>query len=95
MSSYIGGVKLTDAQDRVLNAVLDYVRLYGGDTADLKTQSPVGDGRWLPLTDIFPARNNVDNGLRRAATRLARLGVLAACEVSFRDGLLKAEPRRK
>jgi hypothetical protein len=93
MSTTIAGHKLTDQQRTALDCVLDHLRQHGGDSlASAPNVSPAGDGRWVPILEIFPARNNRHNGLRRIVTRLAKIGVLKACEVSFKDGCVKAEP---
>lgn len=92
MATTIAGHTLTNQQRTVLDLVLDYVRLHGGDSHMGPSTSPRGDGRWIPVIEIFPARNNHHNGLRRVVKRLAKLGVLAACEIDFQGGAVKGDP---
>lgn len=88
----IAGHTLTNQQRTALDLVLDYLKQHSGDTGMGANESPKGDGRWVPLIEIFPARNNHHGGLRRIVRRLADLGVLKACEVSYREYCVKAEP---
>jgi hypothetical protein len=91
MATFIAGHKLTNQQRTVLDVVLDYLRQHSGDSQMGPNTSPKGDGRWVPVTEIFPARNNHHNALRRVTRRLAVMGVLAACEVSWKDGTVRGE----
>ena len=91
MSTIIAGHNLTPQQVTVLDLVLLHLRQHGGDFQLNHSTSPKGDGRWVPVLEIFPARDNHHNGLRRIVASLARKGVLAACEVTYRDGAVKAE----
>ena len=95
MATTIAGHKLTPQQRAVLDALLDYLRAWGGDSHMGPNTSPKGDGRWVPLTEIFPARNNQDNGKRRIASRLAALGVLKACEIDFQGNCVKGVPMKE
>lgn len=92
MTTTIAGCRLTDQQRTVLDCVIDHVRRLGGDSAFDTTTSPKGDGRWVPLLDIFPARNAHHNGLRRVVNGLHRKGILAACELKLFCGCIKAIP---
>ncbi len=89
----IAGHRLTRQQLTVLHCVLDYLRAHSGDTHMGPHTRPRGDGRWVPVLEIFPERNNRHNGMRRVVARLVQLGVLAACEVTAKDGCLMAEPQ--
>lgn len=91
MATTIAGHKLTSQQLTVLHLVLDHMRQHGGDSHMGPNTSPYGDGRWVPVLEIFPDRNNRHNGMRRIVSHLAKLGVLRACEVTFKDGCLHAE----
>lgn len=88
----IAGHTLTRQQVTVLNVVQDYMRQHAGDSHMGTSTSPKGDGRWVPVLEIFPARNNHHNGLRRVVRKLAAIGVLKACEISYKDGCLHADP---
>lgn len=70
MTTTIAGHKLTDQQRTVLDVVLDYLRENAGDSSLGPHTGPRGDGRWVPVLEIFPARNNHHNGLRRVVGRL-------------------------
>lgn len=92
MTTTINGVRLTDRQRTVLDIVLDHLRHHSGDSSMGPHTGPKGDGRWVPVIEIFPARNNHHNGLRRIVARLARQGVLRACEVDYLNGAVMGRP---
>lgn len=88
----INGHVLSTAEARTLDAVLDYMRAHSGDSAWSANCSPKGDGRTVPVLEIFPNRNNRDNAARRTITRMADFGVLRACEIVYEAGSLKGFP---
>lgn len=92
MNTTINGVTLTNHQRTVLDFVLDHVRKYGGDSHMEANTSPKGDGFWVSVLEFFPGRDNVHNAARRTVTKLAKLGVLKACEITYKDGCVKGEP---
>jgi hypothetical protein len=92
MGTTINGHKLSDRQVEVLDTILDYVRKNSGDSQMGPHTGPKGDGRWIAITEIFPARDNQDNGSRRVAGRLATRGVLRSCELVYERGGLRAVP---
>lgn len=85
MSTWICGHKLTRAETETLNAIQDYMRKNASDSHWSASTSPKGDGRRVPIREIFPV-GNLDNARRRTAGRLARLGILAACEIVYDAG---------
>jgi hypothetical protein len=88
----IAGHTLTWAELAVLNQVTDYMRANAGDSQWTSHTSPKGDGRSVPLREIFGGHNISMNAKRYAARRLADLGVLRACEIECVDGALKGVP---
>jgi hypothetical protein len=92
MSVSICGHVLTDAELSVLNAVTHYMVRNAGDSRWNNCCSPLGNGREIPVSEIFPACDSQDNANRRTIRRLADLGVLAACEIQCRDSMLKGVP---
>lgn len=89
----IAGHNLTLAEMRVLGTVTNYLIQHGEDSFLTSSTSPRGDGREIPVYEIFPERNNVDNANRRTMRRLYKLGVLRACEIQYTDRLtVKAVP---
>ena len=89
MSTTIAGHDLTNAEVRVLDKIEDYMRKFAGDSFWGPSTSPKGDGRWVPLREIFPERNITGNANRKTARRLIELGVLKACEIQHLDGQLR------
>jgi len=83
---------LTWAEFEVLNALTDYLRMNAGDSGWSPSTSPRGDGREVPIGEIFGARNNRDKGRRQTVYRLHALGILRVCDIEFRDGMLKGVP---
>src|SRR6266850_2540095 len=92
--SNILGHDLTWAEFDVLSAVQDYLRQYAGDSHWSPSTSPKGDGREVPVREIFGARDNRDNARRRSLTRLNHLGILRVCEIDYRNGMLRGVPYR-
>lgn len=91
MKVNVGGVALTDAEWAAAVAVQDFLRLYGGDSVTEPNCSPAGDGRWVPLLEIFPrSGGNRSNASRQAVRRLHAKGVLAGFEVAFHGDCVKA-----
>ena len=86
------GHDLTWAEFYTLNAVQDYLRKNSGDSSWSSHCSPRGDGRQVPIKEIFSARNSRDNARRQTVRRLHLLGVLKACEIELKDGLLRGLP---
>ena len=86
------GHDLTWAEFDVLNAVQDYLRKHAGDSAWSNSTSPRGDGREVPVSEIFGARNNQDNARRRTLQRLHELGILRVAEIQYLNGMLKGVP---
>jgi hypothetical protein len=89
----INGYSLTEAEDRTVNALQDWLRLNGGDTSSEPSTSPRGDGRWVPLTEIFRQGSNRTNALRQTVRRLHSKGILRAYEIAFFGGCVKGVPR--
>lgn len=92
----IAGHTLTYAELTVLNQVQDYLRKNGGDSnwSGLATRSwvrPKGDGRSVPLLEIFPGAEH--RGKRHAARHLEALGVLQACDIELLGEMLKGKPQ--
>ncbi len=87
----IAGHTLTWAELVVLNQLQDYMRANAGDSGWTDSTSPKGDGRKVPLREIF---SNIvtGNAKRYAARRLASLGVLKACEIELVDDMVKGVP---
>lgn len=94
MRATIAGHTLTKSELAVLDAILDYLRLHGGDSHMGPNTSPKGDGQWVRLCEIFPERRGRRTSLA-AVGRLHGLGVLAACEVAYYGGCAKAVPYRR
>ena len=92
MATMINGHMLTHAETRALDEVQDWLRLFGSDSGSSPNTSPLGDGRWTPITEIFPQRNARANSRRQTVRRLHRKGILAACEIAFYGGCVKAVP---
>lgn len=92
MSTTIAGHKLTHQQRTVLDLVIDYLRKNAGDSHMGNSTSPKGDGRFVPVEEIFPARDNHHKGLRRVVRKIASIGVLRACEIRLTEHGLKAVP---
>lgn len=88
----IAGHTLSWAELTVLNQLQDYMRGHSGDSTWTPHTSPKGDGRSIPLREIFSDRNISGNSKRHAARRLADLGVLKACQIEMTDGVLKGVP---
>ena len=88
----IAGHNLTLAETQTLNILQDYLRRNSGDSQWSSSTSPRGDGREVPISEIFGHRNNQDNAKRQTVVRLHKLGVLRACEIEFRNGMLKGVP---
>lgn len=86
--SSIAGHGLSEAQVRTLNLFQDFMRHNSGDSHWSAHTSPKGDGRWVSVYEIFPAHGNVNAAHRRTLQRLAKAGVLRACEIEF-DGSQK------
>jgi len=95
MSTTINNHRLSSRQVEVLDFLSRYLGKNAGDSGVSNTTSPNGDGRWVPITEIFPGRTNQDNGNRRITNRLAAWGVLAACEICCMGGCLKLMPVEK
>lgn len=92
MTTSVGGRPLTRAERRVACTIQDYLKAHGGDSwAGSPNVSPKGDGRWVPLLDIFP-RSAQGTADRRTALRLHAAGVLKAFEVALKGGRVKAVP---
>ena len=87
----ISGHKLTRTEVNVLDAVRSHMAKHSGDSWLTALTSPRGDGRAVPVLEIFPNRDNHDNARRRTVRRLAELGVLQACEIQYADGMLHAQ----
>lgn len=88
----IAGHTLTWAELTVLNQLQDYMRANSGDSAWTSSTSPKGDGRTVPLGEIFPGHNIGGNTKRHVARRLAALGVLKACQIELIDDMVKGKP---
>jgi hypothetical protein len=88
----ICGHTLTRTETLLINAIQDYMRQHSGDSFWTANTSPKGDGRLVPVTEIFGERNNADNARRRRVARLAELGILGACEIEYFDGQLRGKP---
>jgi hypothetical protein len=86
------GHNLSWAEFEVLNAVQDYLRKNSGDSHWSASTSPKGDGRQVPVSEIFGARSNQDNARRRTLSRLAEIGILRVCEIQYEGGMLKGIP---
>jgi hypothetical protein len=86
--------ELTAAEDRVANAIQDYLLAHGGDSTTEPSTSPTGDGRWVPLTEIFP-RNAQGNADRQTALRLHTQGLLRSREIACFGGCVKAVPAER
>jgi hypothetical protein len=85
----IGDHTLTWAELTVLNQLQDYMRANSGDSSWGASTSPKGDGRSVPLREIFAGHNISANAKRHAARRLASLGVLEACQIELLDDMVK------
>lgn len=92
MSVTIDGHRLQPRQIAALDMVHKYLVANAGDSTLSGITSPRGDGRAIDLREIFPERNNVDNGRRRIISHLDKIGVLRACEIYLKGGWVKAEP---
>jgi len=100
MTTTINGHTLSAAELVALDEVLRSLKDYGGDSyADIPNVSPRGDGRWVPLLEIFPRYEpgsyrggSRSNARRQAVRRLSKLGVLWACEVAYYGDCVKAVP---
>jgi hypothetical protein len=92
MTTMIAGHKLSNAERRILDAVIDYMRDHAGDSGWGPHTSPTGDGRFVPISEIFPERSATGSANRRTARRLSRLGVLSACEIIYRDDAFQGRP---
>jgi hypothetical protein len=94
MSHTINGHTLTDREVRTLNCLQDYLRKYAGDTWASPSTSPKGDGRTVPLSEIFGTGPG-----RRSCVEICQwlqdLGVLRACEISLLNGGAKLVPFRE
>lgn len=98
----VNGHTLTDAERLAVNHVQDWLRSFGGDSCTEPNCSPVGNGRWVPLTDIFPRRPGRGmpglagsaaartNAMRQAIRRLHEKGVLLAYEIAYYGDCVKA-----
>jgi hypothetical protein len=91
MNANIAGHALTNRETEVLDTIRDYMRNNSGDSSTDANSSPAGDGRYVPLVEIFP-RTNLGTSSRRIAYRLDALGVLRACEISLVRGSVRLEP---
>jgi len=87
----IAGHSMTNRETEVLDAIVNYLRKNSGDSSTGENTSPSGDGRFIPLTEIFQ-RTNIGTSSRRIAYRLDALGVLRACEISLIRGTVRLEP---
>ena len=94
MPTFINGRKLTKSEVRVLDAIRDYLAKHSGDTGMQPGYSPMGNGRWVPLLEIFP-RGNAGTADRHTAQRLAVLGILHVCEVAYFGDNVKAVPSER
>jgi hypothetical protein len=88
----IGAHRLTWAQLTVLNQIQDYMCANAGDSRWGHNVSPKGDGRAVPLREIFPDRNISSNAKRHCARRLSELGILRACCIEMGEDMLKGVP---
>ena len=88
----VAGHELTEAERRTLDATIGYMRQYSGDSWVGPSTSPKGDGRDVPVTEIFSVRSNQGSASRRTLKRLADLGVLKACEMALDRGCLRYVP---
>lgn len=79
----ICGHALSVSEVATLNELQDYLRKYSGDSSWSSGTSPRGDGRLVPLNEIFPGRNNAHSARRRTVRRLAVLGILRACDIQY------------
>ena len=91
----IGGYHLSWPEFHALNAVQDYMRKNAGDSQWSNSTQPAGDGREVPLREIFPDRNITANARRAAVRRLAVRNVLRVCGIEFNPetGMLKGVRR--
>lgn len=93
MSTTINGHTLTNAERRVLNEVTDYMRRNAGDSRYSETTSPKGDGRDVPVDEIYGGHSNLLTADRRTLRRLSESGVLRACEIELDPrGYLRTKP---
>jgi hypothetical protein len=92
MTTTIADHRLTAAEIRTLDEMREYLHRHGGDSVTDPNSSPMGDGRWVPLLEIFPRRSNQGTASRRTAHRLYEAGVLSACEIGWRNFEVKLTP---
>lgn len=90
----IAGHTLTLAELETLDILRNYLRKNAGDSHWSGNSSPKGDGREVPIREIFGVHNNQDNAKRRTVQRLHDLGILAVCEIRYQNGMLKGIPER-
>lgn len=88
----IAGHVLTWAELYTVNTIQVYMRANSGDSQWSPNSSPKGDGRAVPLREIFAGHDISSNAKRYAARRLASLGVLKACEIELLDDMVKGVP---
>lgn len=90
----IGSYRLSVAELNTLDAIIDYMRKNSGDTLISPTTSPAGDGRDVPLREIFSEHSNVATAQRRTAERLQRSGILKSCELELDErGFVRWKPQ--
>jgi hypothetical protein len=85
----IAGHTLTWSELTVLNQLQDYMLANSADSEWTSSTSPKGDGRSVPLREIFSGHNTGINAKRYVARRLAALGVLRACQIELLDDMVK------
>lgn len=93
----VNGHTLTNAERLAVNRLQDWLRENGGDSNTEPNCSPVGDGRWVPLLEVFPRYpdgwfkgGSRSNAQRQAIRRLHQKGVLLAYEIAFYGECVKA-----
>ena len=85
---------LTKAERQAAHAAQDYLLAHGGDSTVNSSVSPCGDGRWVPLLEIF-GRTPRANAARQAIRRLHRRGELRRFEIAYYGDCLKAVPMER
>lgn len=92
---YVNGHELTGAERRALFHAQDWLKSSGGDSCAEPNCSPTGDGRWVPLAEIFPRGTNRANAARKIIRRLHEKGILVAYEIAFHGDCVKAVPAER
>lgn len=78
---------MTEAQKRSVCLLQDWLHANAGDSAPPNC-SPVGDGRWVSLWDVF-GRGNAATAHRRNIGRAWHSGDLRRYEIALVDGTAK------